>query len=226
MYMIILKIVIVLLLILIITVQTIKRFTYFKPSTLNFGIPEGFSTVRYKKLLGVNKIVGDKNKIILFLPDFNENFSHYNSHMEALNNVGFDSIIYNYSGYNTPGIPSEKQLIEDCKDMVVSLLDKYRLQDIILFGNGISSFLAMYVSMEFKMDKVILRFPVESMHKRLGKYYPEFIFNEFNINKKCSSYKGSILCFSKGPVNGFEKYNVQYYNKPHVNLIADYINDT
>jgi hypothetical protein len=204
----------------------VKRFMYFKPSSLNLGIPEGFSTVRYKKLLGISKIVGDKNKIILFLPDFTENFTHYNNHMEAVNNAGFDSIIYTYSGYNAPGIPSENQLIKDCKDMVVSLLDKYRLQDIILFGNGMSSFLAMYVAMEFKMDKVILRFPIESIQKRLGKYYPEFIFNEFNINKKCSSYKGSILCFSKDPINGFEKYNVQYYSKPQLNLIIDYINDT
>jgi len=224
MYITILKIITILILVGLLSIQTIKRFLYFKPSNLNFGIPEGFKTVNYKKLLGISRTVGDKNKIILFLPDFTENFTFYNNHMEFLARAGYDSITYNYSGFNTPGIPSESQLIKDCKDMVISLLEKYHLQNIIIFGNGMSSFLAMYTAMEFKMNKVIIKHPVKSINQKLGKHYPKIIFNEFNILEKCSSYKGSILCFSNKPLIGFEKYNIEYYDKQDIKAIEEFIN--
>lgn len=225
MYVTIMKIISILILICLLCIQLIKRFLYFRPSNLNFGVPEGFSTVNYKKLLGINKIVGDKNKIILFLPDFTENFTFYNNHMEYLARLGYDSITYNYSGFNSSGIPSENQLIKDCKDMVISLLEKYHLQNIILFGNGMSSFLAIYTAMEFKMNKVIIKHPLNSINQRLGKYYPKILFNEFNILEKCSSYKGSILCFSNKPLIGFEKYNIEYYDKPGIEALEEFVNN-
>lgn len=212
---------ILLILMVLLIVQIVKRFCYYKPSNLRFEVAETFTPTCYKNLKGVYNIVNDKGKIVLFLTDFNENYSYYNNKMIIFGEYGYDTAVYDYSGFGeSDGISNEKQLINDSKNMVISLLEKYHLDDIILCGYGMGSFLALYTAMEFKMPKVIINNPISSIKYKLHKYMPKFIFNEYDIESNCKNYKGKILCFTKHKI---KIDNIQYHEKFDIELVDDFL---
>ena len=218
MIVIILQVLTIGLLLILILIQLIKRFLYYQPSNLRFEISENFENINYKNLKGVYNLENKKNKIIIFFPDFTENYTYYNNKIINFGDIGYDSIVYDYSGFGTSsGLPSQNQLLIDCKNIVISVLENYHLNDIILCGSGLSSFLTLTTAIDFKISKVILLNPILSVQENFYKVMPKFIFYEFDVLKNCKEFEGKILCVTKNINRNLDIFDIVYQD------IIDYV---
>ena len=191
------KILTVLTLILCISIVSIKRFVYFRPSNLTFVSDEHYMNVHYKHLSGL-MVNNDMKKLILILPDIKDNMTFYHNKIKMFQDMNYDCAIYNYTGFGTTsGVPSEGKLLKDCKEMVISLLSSYNIDEIVLYGKGAGAFCAIMTAIDFGITKIILDEPLRSIKDRLPKFLPKFIFNEFNVENNIYFYKGQILCNSE-----------------------------
>jgi hypothetical protein len=226
MLIIILQVLTIAILLILILIQLIKRFLYYQPSSLRFQTAENFENIKYKNLKGIYNLANKKNKIIIFFPDFTENYTFYNNKLLHFANIGYDSIVYDYSGFGTSsGLPSQNQLLTDCKNIVISVLENYHLNDIILCGSGLSAFLALYTAIDFKLTKVILFNPVLSVQENFYKIMPKFIFYEFDLLKNCKEFEGKVLSITKNKNKNLDIFDIVYQDTINYDEIQKFIDD-
>lgn len=217
------KICFVLFLLLYISVVAIKRFVYFRPSDLTFVSDEHYTNVHYKHLSGL-LVSNDKKKIILILPDIKDNMTFYHNRMKMFQDMNYDCAIYNYSGFGTTsGVPSEDKLLRDCKEMVISLLSSYSIENMILYGKGAGAFCAIMTAIDFGISKIILDEPIRCIKDRLPSFMPKFIFNEFDVEKNIYFYKGQIL--SNSNIEFITDTTIDYTDNINENSVKKFIED-
>ena len=193
------KICLVVLTIIIVSVLLIKRFVYFKPSSVILPYKENYQDVSEGNIHGWF-VQGTNDKAILFCHGNGGNISHRQQQIDALNELGYSVLIFDYSGYGrSRGIPSETQFYHDASIFASILMKKYDKNNIILYGESIGAPVAAYIARKYNFPILIIESGIPNIKKYVstkskivGKLLG-FIFSEFNTESYIYGYRGKIL---------------------------------
>jgi hypothetical protein len=194
----IIKICLIILTILIISVLIIKRFIYFKPSTIMLESKENYKDIFEGHLHGW-LINGTNNKIILYCHGNTGNISTRQIHIDKFNNLGYSVLIFDYSGYGqSKGIPSEQQLYQDASSFTELLIKTEDKNNIIVYGESIGSAVGAHIARKYKLPILIINSGLPSIQKYIKHHYPFFsflspLFTEFNTEIYLQGYTGKTL---------------------------------
>ena len=191
------KIILVIITSIILLVLIIKRFIYFRPSTELLPTTENYKVIKNQHLHGW-LLDGQNNKIILYCHGNAGNISHREHKTKALNSLGYSVLIFDYSGYGkSSGVPSEHQCYEDACLMILLLLENYKPDQIILYGESIGGPIATYTARRFNIQKLILDSPLPSIKNliefKFNLEFLSFLFPEFNTEIYLNGYMGKTL---------------------------------
>jgi pimeloyl-ACP methyl ester carboxylesterase len=193
------KIFIVFALLLLVSVLLIKRFVYFKPSTDFLPIIDTYQEITHQHLHGWLLENKNSDTIILLCHGNTGNISHGQEKMFQLRDLGHSVLAFDYSGYGkSEGIPSEQQLYNDACMMVELIRQKYRVEQIILYGESLGAAVATYVAIRYSIPTLILEGSLPSVKKYINSHYPlfsflSFLFPEFDTEQYLKGYKGKSL---------------------------------
>ena len=189
---------IIALLLFIITIL-IKRFVYFRPSSLMNEPKDKYRNVNHKHLHGWLLENEASDKIILFCHGYRGNISHEQDRIITLRNLGYSVLAFDYSGYGkSGGVPSEQQLYDDTSDMIALLRQKYRPEQIIVYGFSLGGSVATYAARRYGIPTLILESPLPSIKIYLKSKYPMLsffapLFQEFDTYAYLDGFKGKSL---------------------------------
>jgi alpha-beta hydrolase superfamily lysophospholipase len=164
---------------------------------------ENYKTVQNYHINGWIAENPQSNKIILYCHGNAGNISYYDRKIINLRDLGFNVLIFDYSGYGkSSGIPSEQQFYNDASYMVSMLSKNYNIKDIIAYGESIGGPVATYVARRYKIPILILDSPLPSMNIIAKKYlqkfgniskFLSFPFTEFDTELYLNGYNGKTL---------------------------------
>jgi len=191
----------------------IKRFMYFRPSSVFLKTRETYKVIKHGNLHGW-LLDGPKgtDKIILLCHGNGGNISHNEDRMVSLRALGYSVLAFDYSGYGkSTGTPSERQLYDDTCAMVALLRQQYSPDQITLYGISLGAPVAAYAALRYSIPKLILESPLPSMRAILTYRYPivsflGFIFSEFNTLTFLKQYGGKSLVLHS-PTDRIIPYN-------------------
>ena len=195
----------------------VKRFGYFKPSS-QFIVPEKkYQNINHKHLNGW--LLGNEvsNKIILYCHGNTGNISHEEMKILELRNLGYSVLAFDYSGYGkSGGVPSEQQLYDDASDMIAFILQKYRSDQIILYGFSLGGPVATYAARRYAIPTLILESPLPSIKIYLKNKYPMLslftsLFPEFDTYAYLNGFKGKSLL-----IHSAEDQKIKYETVKHL----------
>jgi len=215
------KIMLLLSTIIIVSVLIIKRFVYFKPTTELLPTTENYKVIKNRHLHGWLS-EGKNDKIILFCHGNTGNISHREHKIKALNSLGYSVLIFDYSGYGkSSGVPNETQCYKDASLMVSFLLETYRPNQIILYGESIGGPIATYAARRFNIPKLILESAIPNIKTLIMQKYNlemiAFLFPEFNTETYLNGYGGkTLLLHSK------DDEIIPFYNILHLQPYVSY----
>lgn len=195
----ILKIAIIIIMIIFILLLIIKRFVYFHPSRTLISVPEHYQDIRFGPELRHGYFIpGQNQQVILFCHGNAGNISYRQNKITPLNNLGYDIMIFDYSGFGlSEGIPTEQNCYRDACLFMEKLLKQYKIKDIILYGESLGAAVAMYLAVKYNTSYVILDSPLPSIKRKIQNYpiisYLAFLFPEFNTEEYMKHYKGKTL---------------------------------
>lgn len=198
MFDIIIKIFLVIGLILVISVLIIKRFVYFHPSSIFLPYKEYYQDVS-KGLLHGWFLKGSNEYAILYCHGNAGNISHRQYEIDALHNIGYSVLIFDYSGFGqSNGIPSEEQLYRDASIFMNILIEKYDKNNIIIYGESMGAAVGAYIALKYQTPILIIDSGLPSIKKFIKSNYKilsflSFLFKEFDTEKYLSNYNGSVL---------------------------------
>ena len=186
-----------------ITILLIKRFVYFRPMRKLLPTAENYKVVQNYHINGWIAENHKSNKVILYCHGNSGNISYYDRKIITLRDLGFNILIFDYSGYGkSSGIPSEQQFYNDASYMVSMLTKNYNIKDIIAYGESIGGPVATYVARRYKIPILILDSPLPSMNTIAKKYlkkfgnlskFLSFPFTEFDTELYLNGYNGKTL---------------------------------
>lgn len=182
----------------IICILLIKRFVYFRPSR-NF-----VNTVKPYKVFKQGHIhgwflQGSSDKIVLFCHGNAGNISYREHKISELQQLGYSVIIFDYSGYGrSDGVPNEQQCYDDACTMVEFIRQKYKPQEIILYGESMGASIAAYAARRYNIPVLIMESPLPSIksfikHRIQFLSFLSFLFPEFDTELYLRGYKGRSL---------------------------------
>jgi len=194
------KIIILFFSLLLIIVVLIKRFLYFRPSS-KFILPyESYKALNIKHLYAWESSV-NSNKIVIICPGNKGNISYHSDKIKQFNNLGYNVLIFDYSGYGlSKGIPTEEQLFNDVSIVTATVRQTYEADNIILYGQFIGAPIATYAVRRYNIPILILEAPLPSMQILFKQYlYSKLqilsnLFQEFNTLVYLNGYLGKSLC--------------------------------
>jgi len=193
------KIFLIILTLLFVCTITIKRFVYFRPSSHFIQTRESYQNISHGHLHGwllENKL---SDKIILFCHGNAGNISYEEKRITILRNLGYSVLAFDYSGYGkSNGVPNEQQLYDDASAMISVLRQKYRPEQIIVYGFSLGGPVATYAARRCAIPTLILESPVPSIKILLKSRYPmcSFVaplFPEFETYAYLDGFKGKSL---------------------------------
>lgn len=202
------QIILIILTVMIMAVLLIKRFVYFRPDH-NFlqhkgsyqDISEG--NLHGWFIEGKDKKASDEKtpnkKVVLFCHGNGGNISHRQSHIDALSKLGYDVLIFDYSGYGRSiGIPSEQQFYHDASVFTEILLSRYDKNDIILYGESMGAAVASYIAVKYRINTIIIDSGLPSVQRYVKRNYGilgflSFLFTGFETDTYLKNCKGKIL---------------------------------
>jgi len=190
------KIGISLVVILISTVLITKRFVYFRPDSVMFGVQETYKVITKGHLNGWISEPAQLGKVVLICNSNQGNMSHSSEIMKNMHALGYQVCTFDYSGFGKSwGIPSEQQLYDDASYMVAFLRQSYQPEDIIVYGYGLGATIATYVARRYSIPTVILVSPFPSIASILTNplRYAQIFFQDFKIMDYLPGYKGKSL---------------------------------
>jgi len=177
----------------------VKRFVYFKPSSQFIQSLDKYQNINHRHLHGWILENESSNKIILFCHGNAGNISHEQSRIISLRNLGYSVLTFDYSGYGkSGGVPSEQQLYDDASDMIAFIRQKYRPEQIILYGFSLGGPVATYTARKYGITTLILEAPLPSIKIYLKSKYPMLsffspLFSEFDTYAYLNGFKGKTL---------------------------------
>jgi pimeloyl-ACP methyl ester carboxylesterase len=177
----------------------VKRFVYFKPSSQFIQTQDKYLDIKHRHLHGWFLENESSNKIILFCHGYMGNMSHEQTRIIALKNLGYSVLAFDYSGYGkSGGVPSEQQLYDDASDMIAFIRQKYRPEEIILYGFSLGGPVATYAARRYGITTLILESPLPSIKIYLKNKYPMLsffmpLFSEFDTYAYLNGFKGKTL---------------------------------
>ena len=192
------KILLMLVVGLIVVTLIIKRFVYFKPSSIFIPYKETYKDITEGNLHGWY-VQGTNDKVILVCHGNGGNISHRQDIIDELNKLGYSVLIFDYSGYGrSSGVPSEEQLYRDASVFLEELIKKHKKENIVLYGESLGAAVASYIGRKYQINTLIIDSGLPSIKKYIkGKYgilkIFSFLFNEFDTEKYVDGYKGRVL---------------------------------
>lgn len=176
----------------------IRRFVYFDQRTPILPIPNVYKSIKHGHIYGLLADKAINEKVILFCQSNTGNLSHNIQEVTDLKNLGFNVLIYDYSGFGrSAGVPSEQQLYSDASLMVTFLLQTYRASDIILYGKGLGASVATYAARRYGIPTLILVFPFVSTKTIISNTtllkYLSWFFSDFDTSEYLTGYGGRSL---------------------------------
>ena len=177
----------------------VKRFVYFKPSSQFIQSLDKYQNINHRHLHGWLLENDASNKIILFCHGNSGNISHEQSRIIGLRNLGYTVLIFDYSGYGkSGGVPNEQQLYDDASDMIAFIRQKYRSEQIIVYGFSLGGPIATYAARRYGITTLILESSLPSIKIYLKSKYPMFsffapLFPEFDTYSYLNGFKGKSL---------------------------------
>jgi len=195
----IIKVLLVILVLGFVSVCLIKRFGLFKPSSNFVNTQEAYKVVTQGHLYGWLLENPNSDKIILFLKGNSGNVSHCESKVRSLRDLGYNVMVFDYSGYGkSSGVPSEQQLYKDTSYIVSLLRQQYTQDKIILYGFSMGGSVATYVALRYSIPVLILEAPLPGIKQLIKHRYPylsflSIFFPEFDTANYLSKYKGRSL---------------------------------
>ena len=193
------KITIIVLVLMFVIILLIKRFIYFRPSHTFLPVQENYKDIIHGHLHGWLLENQSNNKIILYCHGNTGNMSYCDNKISSLKQLGYNVLIFDYSGFGkSSGVPSEQQLYDDASMITALVRQTYSTEQIILYGESLGATIAIYVAIRYKIPLVILESPLPSMRiiaeKILGRAkFLAFPFIEFNIENYLKGYHGKSL---------------------------------
>jgi uncharacterized protein len=223
------KILLISVTILFISVLLVKRFAYFRPSTKFILTRKTYKDISINNLHGWLSEVPNATKIILICHGNKANISHHTEKLENFNQLGYNVLIFDYSGYgNSTGIPSEQQIYNDASIITATLCKTYTPNNIILYGQSLGAAVASYIARRYRIPHLIMEAPLPSMKELIKSYLPNllnflaFPFTEFNTQLYLDGYFGKSLC-----IYSLEDELINYtLLKPILALSSNYIQTT
>ena len=195
----------------------IKRFFYFKPSSKFIESKDKYQNINHRHLHGwllENKL---SNKIILYCHGNTGNISHDERRIVELRNLGYSVLAFDYSGYGkSGGVPSEQQLYDDASDMIAFISQKYKNEQIILYGFSLGGPVATYAARKYGINTLILESPLPSIKIYLKNKYPMLslftpLFPEFDTYSYLNGFKGKSLL-----LHSTEDQKIKYETVKHL----------
>lgn len=177
----------------------VKRFMYFKPSSQFIEPKDKYQNINHRHLHGWLLENKTSNKIILYCHGNAGNISHEEKKIVALRNLGYSVLAFDYSGYGkSGGVPSEQQLYDDASDMISFISQKYRPEQIILYGFSLGGPVATYAARKYAIPTLILESPLPSIKIYLKSKYHMLsffapLFPEFDTYAYLDGFKGKSL---------------------------------
>jgi uncharacterized protein len=99
--------------------------------------------------------------------------SHRAPLARALVARGFTVLLFDYRGYGgNPGSPSESGLYKDIKAAYGYLVERFRPQEVILFGESLGSAVATHLAAEEPVGGLVLRSPFVDLPSVGARHYP------------------------------------------------------
>ena len=141
----------------------------------------------------------NSDKILLFCHGNHGNISHCENKVTSLRDLGYNVLIFDYSGYGkSSGVPSEQQMYKDTSYIVSLLRQTYTPNQIILYGFSMGAPVATYVALRYSIPVLILEAPLPGIKPLIKHKYPylsflSFLFNEFDTASYLKQYKGNSL---------------------------------
>lgn len=192
------KIAIIVLVIIILGILLVKRFVYFKPSSLMLPSKENYKNI-YEGNLHAWYLEGSNKKVILYCHGNGGNISYCQSHIDSLNSLGYSVLIFDYSGFgNSKGVPSESQLYQDVSIFVEYLMRTFDKKNIVLYGFSIGASIASYVARKYNITTLIIESGLPSIKKLIKHKWCfisplSFMFSEFNTERYLMGFKCNLL---------------------------------
>ena len=185
--------------ILFILVLLVKRFMYFRPSTIILEKNEHFIDTYEGELHGWYK-QGTLDTIILYCHGNTGNISDRQDNLSKIIKLGHSVLIFDYNGYGrSRGIPNEQLCYSNAYTFVEFLLKKgYKKDNIIPYGEDIGSAVAIYTGLRYNLPKVIIVSGIPNINKIIEnklwilKIF-KFLFSEFDTEYYIKNYKGTVL---------------------------------
>ena len=193
----ILKLILVILVLIFITTILIKRFIYFMPTQNFLDTQEKYIEIKLRHLYGWLLENSNNAKIIIYFPNNSDNISYRQNKIRMLHNIGYNVLIFDYSGFGrSSGIPNEQQLYDDACSIVSMALQKYNKHQITLYGEQIGAPIATYAARRYNILSLILESPLPNIkyifNHKIRKYFGIF-FNEFSTELYLNGYNGRTL---------------------------------
>jgi len=178
----------------------IKRFIYFRPSSIMLNPTEPFLDIHEGKLHAWFLKNPNSDKVFLFCHGNALNLSHRQHAIKKLSSLA-SVLIFDYSGYGlSSGVPNEQLCYSNASTFMEYLQRQgYNKNSIILYGESLGGPVAMYTARRYNLPKVILDSSVSSIKKIMNSRFPfllpfSFLFPEFNTEIYIKNYNGHVLC--------------------------------
>ena len=195
----ILKVLVILLVLVFVGLLLVKRFVYFKPSSLFLETFEKYQEVHHRHLYGRFLDNPDSDRAVLFCHGNAGNVSQLEKTVTVLRDLGMSVLAFDYSGFGkSKGVPSEQQLYDDASSMLALLQERYGSRDIVVYGESMGGPVAAYVALRHAIPYLILDSPLPSIRKIIRRRYPYLswlgpLFPEFDTAKYLEYYGGKSL---------------------------------
>jgi pimeloyl-ACP methyl ester carboxylesterase len=193
------KVSLVILVSILVSIMLIKRFIYFQTSSELLPSQLPHVDINQNDLHARLFDNESSTKIIIFCHGNSGNLSHRNSKIAELFKLGYSVLIFDYSGYGlSKGIPNEQQCYDDASVFVALMRQKYKPEQIILYGESLGGPVAIYVARRYEIPTVILESPLISIKEFIKHKYSylslfSFIFHEFDIKPYLEGFRGRVL---------------------------------
>jgi len=177
----------------------VKRFMYFRPTSHFVDTKEKYTEIRNKHLHGWLLPSLNSTKTVLFCHGNGGNISYSEDKVSALNKLGYNVLIFDYSGYGmSGGIPTEDRCYNDASMMAAQLLEQLNPEDIIMYGTSLGGPIATFVARRYGIPTLILESPLPSIkHVIKSKFtivsFLACFFPEFDTLKYLDGYTGKSL---------------------------------
>ena len=166
------------------------------PTQKFLDIEEKYIEIKLRHLYGW-LLESNNSKVIIYFPNNSDNISYRQNKIRMLHNIGYNVLIFDYSGFGrSSGIPNEQQLYDDACSIVSMILQKYNKNQIILYGEQIGAPIATYAARRYNIQTLILESPLPNIkyifNDKIRKYFGIF-FNEFSTELYLNGYTGRTL---------------------------------